>query len=148
MHYTITAELTGKVGAADTDPILDALTGYHPALAVSDHGHPEVIISLPADTLGQAVSTALAVIEHATGRSVLTVAALTSSEHDRRIGVEHLPDLVGVTEAAAILGVSRQRVLQLIDAGSLAHARAGNAVVIPRTAVIKRASASQGPAPR
>ena len=139
--YNATIELHAPADAVHGLELVDALSGYHPAAGASQRGRLEVTVSLPAETLRQACTTALAVVEAAAGVQALTVEVMPTAEHDERLGIEALPEVVGVTEAAAILGVSRQRVLQLVEAGTLPHQRAGNAVVISRAAVLKRAAA-------
>lgn len=49
-------------------------------------------------------------------------------------------DVVCVADAAAALGVTRQRVLQMIDEGKLPSTRFGRAHAIPRSALEVRAS--------
>jgi excisionase family DNA binding protein len=49
--------------------------------------------------------------------------------------------LVSTTEAAELLGVSRQRVLQLVTSGQLPATKVGDTWVLPRAAVAARAAA-------
>lgn len=141
-NYNVTVELDRKDdpkgdGAAAI-ALVDALEGYSPAAGPSVFGRLEVVITVPAETLRQAVTTGLAVVEAAAGVRALAVDALATDDFDRRHGVEPMPELLGVTEAAALLNVSRQRVLQLVDAGTLPGRRVGSVVVIPASAVAKR----------
>lgn len=137
VDYTVTVETAVKATPAGGDAVLDALADYHAAVWPSDTGRLVVVLTLPAESLRQAVSTGLALVEQTTGRAV-TVEALPTDVADARDGVPVLPALVGVSEAAEILGVSRQRVLQLVAAGTLPAQRAGNAVVLQRAAVERR----------
>lgn len=50
-------------------------------------------------------------------------------------GWEPTPELVSVAEAAELLGISRQRVLQKINAHQLPATRVGRDYAIPRTAL-------------
>lgn len=69
--------------------------------------------------LRQATATGLAILAQAVDDEVLTVAIQTEAMRDERVGWASVPELVSVAEAAERLGVSRQTVLQLIDAGRL-----------------------------
>jgi excisionase family DNA binding protein len=93
---------------------------------------------VPADNLRQTFTTAVAIVEAAAGAPALAVEVMSTDDLNRRNGIEPIPELVSVTEASELLGVTLQRVLQLVDAGALASQRVGNAVVIPRAAVEKR----------
>lgn len=141
MEFNIVAELAERTDATKVDALVDALAGYHPAVGASDRGRFEVVITVLAESLRQASTTGLAILAHALpDREVVAYEVLSTKDFDERNGIEYLPDVVGVSEAAEIMGVSRQRVLQLVEAGSLPHARAGKAVVIPRAAAVKRAT--------
>ncbi|HEY9413568.1 MAG TPA: helix-turn-helix domain-containing protein [Pseudonocardia sp.] len=108
------------------DDLLDALADYHPATSKSARGWLTVTITVPADSLRQAITTALALVEQAAGTEVVALEAMTTEEFDARAGFEPMPtDLVGTTEAAQMLGVSRQRVQQMADGGFLPYVRVG-----------------------
>lgn len=117
------------------DQLLEELTDYGPATGRAERGHVEVYITLPAEGLRQAVTTALALVGSAVGVDVLAVEAMPTDEFDRRVGLAPVPELVGVTDAAAALGVSRQAVLQRLESGSLPGRKVGNAWVIPQVAI-------------
>jgi excisionase family DNA binding protein len=124
----------------DDDDLIDALAGYHPAIARAPRGWVEAIITLPAETLRQATTTALAIAEVAgraalAGAEVLALEVLPTDEFDARNGLAPMPALMSVTEAAAELGVSRQAVLQRLEAGSLPGTKVGNAWVVQAAAV-------------
>lgn len=124
----------------DVDRLFDELEGYHLAISPGAFGGLELIMSLPAETLRQAVTSALALVTVVDPPlQIRTVSAMTTEEFDRRLGIEPFSDIVGVSEAAGLLGCTRQRVLQLVEAGQLPSQRAGKAIVIPRSAVLKRA---------
>ncbi|WFE41971.1 helix-turn-helix domain-containing protein [Micromonospora sp. WMMD998] len=63
---------------------------------------------------------------------------MTTAPRDPKI-----PDLVTATEAAAILGISKQAVHKRIDRGQLVGAPVGNTYVLRRVVV---EAAAQGPA--
>lgn len=139
--YNATAELATKARLEEIgEDVVTALEGYHPAAGRSPFGRVEVTISLPAESLRQAVTTALSVIETSTGLSVAAIEVLTTDDFDRRNGLDPVPGLLSVSEAAAFLAVSRQRVLQLVDAGALPAVKIGKTLALHRTAVEVRAA--------
>lgn len=119
-----------------TDHLIDALIDYHPAASRSPRGWAEVTITLPSESLRQATVTALALAEAALAVDVLALEVLPTDEHDARLGLAPLPELVSVTEAAAKLGVSRQAVLQRLESGSLPGQKAGSTWVVPADALL------------
>lgn len=137
--YNVRAEVTTDLAPAAAARLLEQLDGYHPAVGRSPFGRTEVIISLPAESVRQALMTATAVLEDAIGVSqdIVSLEVLTTADFDRRLGLDigHIPELVSVTEAAAALGVTRQAVLQRIESGSLPATRIGTAWAVPRSAV-------------
>lgn len=129
-EYNATIELDTR---DDVDEhLLDALADYHPATGRGPFGHVQVIITLPAAGLGQAASTALAVVAAVTSASARALEVITAAEFDRRNGTRPMPELVSVSQAAEIAGVSRQAILQRLETGSLAGTRVGNAWVVRR----------------
>lgn len=137
MLYTITTELP-IISQRDDPDVLDvlvsALQGYHPAAGAGAGQRVGVTISLPAESLEQAIRTALAVIRTATGMEAVTVEAMTSDDFDRRGGLEPVPELVSLVEAAELLGVSRQAVQQQVDRGAFITAqKVGSTWVLART---------------
>jgi len=117
------------------DQVLDALVAYHPATGRGPRGHLEVELTLPATDVVQAVQTAVAVAARALDVPMLSVEAIPTDEFDRRLGVEPIPELLSVTEAASTLHVTRQAILQRIESGSLPATRVGNTYVVPSHAV-------------
>lgn len=128
-HHTVRVELDTR-DDLDT-PLTNALSAYHPALSRGPRGHVVVAITLPADSVVQAVQTAVAVVTQATGAGVLAVEALSAEESARRAGLAPVPPLLSVSEAAARLGVSRQAVLSRIDSGTLPAVRIGSTWAVP-----------------
>jgi hypothetical protein len=70
-------------------------------------------ISFEASSLRQATTEALRLVENATGLKATGVSVLTSREFDRRLEEPQFPTLVGYTEIAKDLGVSRQRAREI-----------------------------------
>lgn len=130
--YNATAELADKATADLCEQLLDDFAAYHPAAGRSAHGRAELIITVPAENLDQATRTALALVA---GRPVVRLEVMATVEFDRIHGLPVLPELVSVTEAAELLGITRQAVLQRIDAGTLAASKVGTTYAIPRTAI-------------
>lgn len=131
--YNATLQLEDRFDAALAEQLVDELADFHPAVSRSLSGHIEVVVTMPAESVRQAVITAISVV--GAHHVVTAIDVVTTDEFDRRLGLEPVPDLLSVTEAAAALGVTRQAVLQRIEAGSLTARRVGTAWVIPRTAV-------------
>ena len=121
-HFNVRAELATRRQDLDDD-LIDALEGYSPAVSRSDRGRVEVIITLPADTLRQAITTALPLLEQAGDVPVIALEVMSTAEFDARNGIDPIPDLVSVSDAAELLGVTRTR--------GAAAARRGQAPRIP-----------------
>lgn len=138
-HFNVRAELATRRQDLDDD-LIDALEGYGPAVSRSDRGRIEVIITVPADTLRQAITTALPLLEQAGDVPVIVLEVMSTDEFDARNGIEPIPDLVSVSGAAELLGVTRTRVQQLLDEGKLPGSLVGRTYVIPRAAVLKQLS--------
>ena len=104
----------------------DQLTSYGPSVGSSPRGYLSVRLTFPADGLLQATTTAVTVVERLSGLTAIACTAMSQEEFDAREGTVPLPDLIGVTEAAAMLGLSRARVNQMIGEGKLQSVRVGN----------------------
>ena len=88
-----------------------------------------------SDTMRQALTIAGSLVEAAFQANVIAIEAMTDHELDIRQGWTTVPDLVSFSQAAELLGISRQRVLQRIGEHSLPATRVGRDYVIPRSAV-------------
>lgn len=117
------------------DHAVEQLADYHPAISISPRGYAEATITLPADSIRQATVTALAVVAGAFAEEPVACTVMTTDEFDARQAFVPMPDLVSVAEAAELLGISRQRVLQKIVAHQLPAIRVGRDYAIPRLAV-------------
>ncbi|MEK8226712.1 helix-turn-helix domain-containing protein [Oerskovia sp. M15] len=104
-------------------------------------GHVAAEITLPAESLRQAATTALAIAETGAvraaldGADVLALEVLPTAEFDQRNGLDPMPELVSVTEAAEELDVSRQAVLQRLESGSLPGTKVGKTWVVQARAL-------------
>ena len=137
-EYNARIEWATRTG--DDDDLVDALVDYHPAVSRSERGWVEAHVTLPAETLRQAATSALAIAEAASaaaldGAGVLVLEVLPTAEFDERNGLVPMPKLVSVTEAAERLGVSRQAVLQRLESGSLAGTKVGKTWVVQEGAL-------------
>lgn len=133
MQYNVTAEVAAAVH--DADAFVDALAGYSPAIGIRAD-RADITITIPADSLEQAVRTGLAVIAHATARDVLAVEVLRTDDFDRRNGLAPIPELVSTAEASELLGVSRQAIAQQIERGRFTTAtRVGTTWAIARAEI-------------
>ncbi len=115
--------------------LVDDLAKYHAAVGLSPRGWVDFQLSVPGDRLDQAVTTAVGIIQLVAKKPIITVTAMTEAEFDRRQGHTPTPELIGATEAASILGVSRQRVAQMVDEGKLAGEKIGGVLVLVRSEV-------------
>lgn len=125
---TVTTASTARYENADIDRILADLSDYAPVPYTNGQGQRELILTVDADTAGDAARAALAAAETA-----LKAPAIAVKVFDNAFPPP-LPDLVGPTDAAEILGLSHQRIRQLITDGSIRAVRVGTrALAIPRT---------------
>ncbi|WP_030526592.1 helix-turn-helix domain-containing protein [Phycicoccus jejuensis] len=123
-HYVIEAETAARDEDV-ADSWIDALAPWHGVVRAGPTGNLVAVITLPADDLRQATATGLGILAQAIDDEVLAVTVQPEAMRDERAGWAPVPELVSVAEAAEQLGVSRQRVLQLIDAGRLPTVRVG-----------------------
>lgn len=123
--------------AGRVDQVLDQLAPYAGAIGTSPTGLLSATITFPAENLTQAATTAVLIATEALGATAVACSVMTTAEFDTRQGWEALPELVSPTEAAQILGVSRQAVQQRIDAGTLPAEQVGRSWVLSR-AVVER----------
>ena len=141
--YSVLLEYTGvTLTKALADFLMDDLESLHVGVGSSPTGRLSVRMTFPAETVEQAFRVGTAIVEKAVARwnadltpSLEVAEILTEAEFDRREGWAHIPDLIGVPEAADILGVSRQRVLQLVESGRFASVQR----IGERTSVLSRA---------
>lgn len=143
MNYNARIELDSRDhDEAAVDVLMDVVAEYDGVVARAVHGgRVELIFTVPADTIRQAVITALSVVL-ATGHQVYALEVLPTDEFHRRIDATPMPELLSIPQAAEQLGVTRQRALQLVNGGQLAGVKVGDAWVLPRAAVAARAAAS------
>jgi hypothetical protein len=118
------------------DDLMNILAGYHPAIgdAPAAPGAIEAVISLPAHTLAQAVTTATALAVQVGDLEGIEV--IPTHVWDRREGLKvDDVELVSVTEAAARLGLTGQAVRDRIAAGTLPGRKIGRNWLVPTAAL-------------
>ena len=131
--YAVHVETTRRDLTPDeAEQIVDELDEWHPAVGTSPRGWVDVQMTVPAESLEGAIRVGVALARQFLDAEPLAVAAMTDAEFDARLGAPAMmPQLIGVTQAAEALGVTRQRVLQMVDEGKLSSTRVGNAIAIP-----------------
>jgi len=127
------------VGRVDPEAFdLDAFAAHSGVLAGSPLGTAEVILTLPAESLGQAAITALALVT-AAGYTPRAVRVMTAAAFDAEYGLDPA-DTISVTQAAAALGVTTSAVRQRLGSGSLPGSRDGRDWRLPRIAIEREAA--------
>jgi excisionase family DNA binding protein len=119
------------------DTLMDLFDVYEGAVARSLAGRVELLLTVPAANLRQASTTVLAVAQ-AAGDTAVVLELLSTDEFYGRTLATPVPDLLSVTDAAESLGVSGQRVRQLLEDGKLAGVKIGATWSVLRTAVEQR----------
>ena len=114
----------------------DELVDYYPAVGPSDlvPVAREAVITLPAASLSQAITTVRAV---AAPLGVLYgLEIVPTAAWDRRLGrTTNGDDLIGVTEAAGVLRVTPQAVRERLAAGTLPGRKIGRNWALPASAL-------------
>lgn len=130
------------------ETIVEQLTTYSPAVGFTPRGWLSIRMTFPAASVEQAANTARAIAAEAVaaldaGASIVRLEAMTEAEFDAREGFVHVPDLLGLTEAADILGISPQRARQMVDEGKFSTARriGERTWIVARSEVEARAAA-------
>ena len=134
-HYNATIT-THPLTDNDIDHHLDTLTPYHVALSNPRAGEGQIVITIPADTLTQAITTTQAIIASA-GIHAEALLVETTKRFDTLANETPIPPLASVTEAAHPLNVSRQAILQRINAHTIPATKIGDTWAIPRAAIKK-----------
>lgn len=132
--YNAIVQLVDRFSDELAEQLIDELIDYHPAASRSPYGRPEVILTVEAESLRQATSTVLAVVQ-AAGHAAYSLEVLPTEAFDQRLELEPMPELLSVAEAAEQLGVSRQAVQKRIDSGSLPARRVGKVYAVPRSSL-------------
>lgn len=118
------ADLADEIHGSD-------LEAYHVATGADDRGRAQIIITISAENLPQAATTARAILARFIDQVRIDV--MSTAEYDR--ADVPIPAMLSVTEAATTLGITRQAVLSRINNGTLTHTTIGKGYAIPATAL-------------
>lgn len=122
--------------ADELDELMDALGPFHAAIGMTPRGWLGFRLSVPAEGVRQAALVATALVQAAgPGLVPLSLEVMPEDEWDARQGFVPMTSLIGASQAALMLGVTRQRVIQMVDEGKLPGQLVGRSTVIPRSAV-------------
>ena len=139
MEYNATLTIAPFSPVEDDDAVdglMDAFADYHPAVgdAPASPGAVQAVITLPAHTLAQAVATATALAPQ--GGDLEGSEVLPTEGWARREGLKvDDVELVSVTEAATILGLTSQAIRDRITAGTLPGRKIGRNWLVPTAAL-------------
>ena len=140
--YNVVAELDATFGEENAEALLGPIAEYSGAAGRSELGYAEVVFTIPAESVRQATSTALAVLGTYPW-SLRSLRVLSTADFDRLTDAMALPPLVSVQEAAEDLGMTRQGVLKAIKGKVLPATRVGGTWVLQRS-VVEGARARRG----
>jgi excisionase family DNA binding protein len=118
IHYNIHVELDKR--DPTEDDIMSLLTyleqgQFNPSVGTSPRGYLSARVTVPSAGLVQAVMSTVATVQQLASTTALAVEAMTEAEFDAREGFAPIPEMLSVTEVSELLGVKRQRVLQMIS---------------------------------
>lgn len=86
-----------------------------PSTDPAGRGYWAAIVTVEANTLRQAITAALELVESATGEKATAIEVLPDDVADARALSPSIPELVGYAEIADMFDVTRQRARQLVD---------------------------------
>lgn len=133
----------------DSDEVMNRLASFHAGLGQSERGWASATITLPAESLDQAAHMATVLIAAAFGTEAIACEVMTEHERDARQGWSSTPsELVSVTEAAELLGITRQGVLDGIKHKRFQAEKVGREWTINRASLRPRASTGASAVPR
>lgn len=137
--YRATVELPDVGAPRSRGDLVSALghelVGSRPVLARRGDGSLELVLVLAAESTVDALAgllAALTALPELSDPVAITVRATTAAGPEN---TRSAPELVSVTQAARLLGVTRQAVLRRIDSGALPARKVGSTWTIPRSAL-------------
>ena len=139
MDYNATLTITPSSPVEDdeaVDVLMEAFADYHPAVgdAPASPGALQAVVTVPAHTLAQAVATATALATQVGDLEGIEV--IPTQVWDRRAGLKiDDVELVSVTEAATILGLTSQAIRDSLTAGTLPGRKIGRNWLVPTAAL-------------
>jgi excisionase family DNA binding protein len=135
-YYSVHIEFDRHdIPAATVERLVDELAEWHAAIGHSPRGWVDIQMSVPAETPEGASSVAVALTAPKVKARPIRIESMTEAEFDARQGFTPMPELIGATDAAELIGVSRQRILQLVDEHKLQATKVGKSLVFSRDAV-------------
>ena len=139
MDYNATLTITPSSPIEDDDAVdvlMEAFAAYHPAVggAPASPGALQAGIPQPPHTQAQAGATATALAAQV--GDLVGIEVIPTQMWDRREGMKvDDVELVSVTEAATILGLTNQAVRDRITAGTLPGRKIGRNWLVPTAAL-------------
>ncbi|MFI1765159.1 helix-turn-helix domain-containing protein [Streptomyces sp. NPDC020800] len=125
----ITTNVYVEFGAHSVSPehygdLMEALADHAPGVGPAANGNLSARLFVNAETVLDALAQAVKITSHAVRGlglpdTIVGVEALTEAEFERREAEPQVPELAGVTEAAAILDVHKQQIARLVERGEL-----------------------------
>ena len=125
---------TRHLTETDIDHYIETFNTYHVAVSNPRAGEGQIILTVPANTLTQAIQTTQAIATSA-GITIDALTIETTERFDTLANEIPMPKLISVTEAAQLLKVSRQAILQRITAHTIPATKIGDTWAIPRAAI-------------
>lgn len=119
--WSIEVELGASNVSDDTvEELHEHLADHSPAVGTAPSGNLSARIFVEAGTARQAADSALKEVTAAAkqagiNHTVVGIELVTEEELDRRLNEPAVPELVGVSEIAAMFGVGRQRAAQVVQ---------------------------------
>ncbi len=111
----IEADGSDTIGDAEVEALIDALATYAPVVSYG-RGSLSVRLTVEADSVRHAIDNALDVVTSSPtvdGATIVRVEAQTDESLSQELGIDAVPDLIGVAELANLLHVSKQRASEL-----------------------------------
>jgi len=111
----IEADGSDTIGDAEVEALIDALATYAPVVSYG-RGSLSVRLTVEADSVRHAIDNALDVVTSSptvNGATIVRVEAQTDESLSQELGIDAVPDLIGVAELANLLHVSKQRASEL-----------------------------------
>ncbi len=111
--WAVTVLFRGTIGRSGIARIEDSLPEAS-AADVPEAGQATVTVHVTAESALVATAAVLSLVTQVMeGRLIVGLEVLDEAEYERRATLPTTPELVGASEAAELLGVTRQRVHQL-----------------------------------
>ncbi len=111
----IEADGSDTIGDAEVETLLDALAAYAPVVSYG-RGSLSIRLTVEADSVRHAIDNALDVVTSSPSvnvASIVRVEAQTDESLGQELGIDDVPDLIGVAELANLLNISKQRASEL-----------------------------------